>query len=217
MDCEQQCFDMLRDATKVAAARHSLRLDGDLKCPATPGCKALRESWLQSLVASSSDLSGLDLSELTVRGPISDFRFDGSNLRESTLTGRFERGSFDGATLAGAHCVDVAFDRVSFAKANLSNLTCRGSSITFRGFNLAGAVFSGAVFTNADFREADLSGADLTGMLAELIWLDDADLSNADLSGLRLHEKNLYGARFNRGTKLPAGIDPLGSGMKFVD
>ena len=63
----------------------------------------------------------------------------------------------------------------------------------------------GAALIGADFQGADLQGANLY----------EADLSGADLGGTLLSGVNLIGARANKNTTWPEGLDPKAAGVIF--
>jgi uncharacterized protein YjbI with pentapeptide repeats len=60
---------------------------------------------------------------------------------------------------------------------------------------------------NASFFQADLTGANLEG----------ADLQGADFTEAELAEADFGGARYDRRTRWPDGIDPLERGAVLVN
>lgn len=101
------------------------------------------------------------------------------------------------------------------------------------GLTLAGIDLSGMDLTGASLRTSSLIGADLRGAILDQVDLSGCDLRDADLSGASLLETdfagadlrganigvchqiamvNLRGARFDRRTEWPAGIDPIRHG-----
>jgi len=94
-----------------------------------------------------------------------------------------------------------------------------------RNANLRGAGFRHAKLDAADLRDArlggaflvgaSLRGADLRRAYLRLAKLDGADLSDANLEGVEgLTQGQLNRARFNSGTRLPAGLTGVEDGKR---
>lgn len=101
------------------------------------------------------------------------------------------------------------------------------------GLALPGIELSGLDVTGASFRKSNLAGADLRHTILDRVDLSGSDLRDADLSGASLLETdfggadlrganltacrqmamvNLRGARFDRHTQWPGGINLIDSG-----
>lgn len=101
------------------------------------------------------------------------------------------------------------------------------------GLVLTGIALAGVDLTGASFRKSNLGGADLRHTILDQVDLSGCDLRDADLRGASLLETdfggadlrganltgcrqmamvNLRGARFDRHTEWPGGINPVDSG-----
>lgn len=111
---------------------------------------------------------------------------------------------------------DYDLRRAALGGLHLAGIDLSGTDLTsasFRTSDLRGVSLSGAVLDHADLSACDLRGADLTR--ASLLETDfaGADVGGVDFTGCRHAAMvNLRGARFDRHTRLPAGVDPLYAG-----
>jgi len=165
-----------------------------------------------------ADLTGADLTNTNLAGAKLDrvvmigARFDGADmsgaslLRPSTYSGldapASEAASFVATNLSKSR-IFGRFNRASFARANLSDVTVVpfGKSgfiehiwrTEFLSSDLSGADLSRANLTSVLLRFANLRGARLTGAILKGADLAGADLTGADLTGADLTDADLDG------------------------
>jgi uncharacterized protein YjbI with pentapeptide repeats len=134
----------------------------------------------------------------TFRGEdFSGARLDGANLRGLN----FEAANFDGASLRGANLGWCRLNGASFRGADLGGARlarCKPTGADFAGARLVNCNLRAARYQRVRFRDANLEGAAL----------DHADLGGADLTGATLKGNTFHGARYDEGTRLPAGFEP---------
>lgn len=135
-------------------------------------------------VAAGVDLARSKPSQAT----IDDTDLVDADLHRARLQGR----SFAGRDLTGADLRSARLDRADLARADLGRADLSWASL--RGADLHGASLSGTNLLEADLRDASLEGADLsraTGLEAAVF----------------------RGARSDRGTRWPPGLDPTSLGV----
>jgi uncharacterized protein YjbI with pentapeptide repeats/alpha-tubulin suppressor-like RCC1 family protein len=146
-----------------------------------------------------------------VNATLTNARLDSARLRDADLTG---------ATVAGATWTEARFNSATKWPAGFSpaGKGMWGPGMDYSGMNLrlreffdqdfSFAVFVGTSMQNTNFQYANLVSANLTNARLDSALLLDADLTSATLVGV-----TLVGARYNAGTKWPAGFNPAGRGM----
>ena len=108
-----------------------------------------------------------------------------------------------GATLAGAHLIEVNLVGANLAGANLAGAELGRANLAgaeLRGANLAWASLDGASLIKASLIEADLAWANLAG-----VDLRGANLAGASLDGARVTNEQLASCRTLNGATLPDG------------
>lgn len=132
-------------------------------------------------------------------------RFDGMQLRGAAF-GRcvLNRARFVGADLEGADFSRSTLANADFSDANLLRAVFQGA--TLLRAKLVKADLGSSNLRNASLFQADLSGANLEG----------ADLQGADFDQAELAEAELGGAKYDRRTRWPEGVDPLERGAVLV-
>jgi uncharacterized protein YjbI with pentapeptide repeats len=129
----------------------------------------------------NQNLSGLDLSRLTLKG----LDFSGANLSDTSLKESvIAESNFTGANLTSANLTQADAVQANFTSAAL-----------------AGAKLEKADFTRADFTTATLAGADLTGAVLDEAILENANLTDAVLDQISATE-TLFAKANMTGTKL---------------
>jgi hypothetical protein len=83
-----------------------------------------------------------------------------------------------------------------------------GGARSFPGVDLAGLDMSKLALDGIDARRANMATATLSYASLRGANLEGADLSGADLSGANLSEAKLGGARYDKATIWPEGVDP---------
>jgi Pentapeptide repeats (8 copies) len=127
------------------------------------------EEWLEGIVLSDTDLSGLTLAH--ARLPNADL--EAANLSGSILTS----ACLDGANLRSVELADAHLERASLVGARVHGANCRDAN------------FSDAILRGAQLDGADLKGAGLKGVV-----LDD----HTSIDGVRWeYPKEYYEARFD--------------------
>jgi uncharacterized protein YjbI with pentapeptide repeats len=134
--------------------------------------------------------------------------FSGADLAGANLHGLdFEGATFDGACLRGANLGGCRLKDASFRGANLEGARlarCKPTGADFEGARLVNCNLRAASYRRVSFRNANLEGAAF----------DHTDLGGADLTGATLKGNGFYGARYDEGTRLPAGFTPP-EGMRW--
>ena len=154
--------------------------------------KVLTRNAVLEYIDNKKDLTGTDMSNLTLKGI--DFS-DVDNMREVNMSGAYLSG--------------VTLDKVDLSDANLSGADLIGAKLAganLRNVNLSKAKLREANLSDANLSEADLSGANLSG----------ADLSGADLSGAKLAGANLRDANLSK-AKLRQVADWSGADLSGAD
>ena len=176
----------------------------------------LRDKSLAKADFEGADLSCARLIRADLRGasfvhaslPGTDCR--NASLVRANLLGVLLRDSdLRGADLRGAYmkAADLSHSNLSGAwleKATLSRAELRQSLLP--GAQLPGASLRNAALHRANLRNANLKGVDL----------QNSDLSGADLRGANLDAAKLQGARYDRNTQWPDGLEPAERGAKRV-
>jgi uncharacterized protein YjbI with pentapeptide repeats len=135
-------------------------------------------------------------------GPLRDLDFRNAKMAGVVIDRQDMQGcNFEGASLKKAKLWSSTFEKANFAHADLQGAildfsNCVGAS--FAGANLAGCHMTLAYFNGADFRGADLKGADLGSSV----------VMGADFTGANLARVDFTRARYDAGTRFPAGFTP---------
>jgi uncharacterized protein YjbI with pentapeptide repeats len=148
-------------------------------------------SWRRAYKVSRPDLSGADLSGLSLNFvDFSNTNLVGADLSETDLDlARLFRADFTNATLVGAKLTSLILIEANFSLANLSESNISGGmmkGVTFQGTN-----FSGALFSDADLTEINMSGASLLDVRFHKTHLTDVNWSMVELGGTHLETMDL--------------------------
>jgi uncharacterized protein YjbI with pentapeptide repeats len=195
----------------------------------------LRGIKMDRALLSGADFTGAHLQSANLIGAIAERAcFDRVDLSRARLSG---------ANLVSASLKDACLARADMEFALMANTVLRGAclreadmsgaqldAVTLTGADLRKANLRGAGFRHAkldvtDLRDArlggallvgaSLAGADLRRAYLRLAKLDGADLSDANLEGVEgLTQGQLNRARFNSGTRLPAGLTGVEDGKR---
>lgn len=165
----------------------------------------------------SGELQFVDLSKTDLRGAqIKDAWLDFADLRDAKLqdavfsSAQLPHADLRGATLRGAKFVPPVY----FGGADLRRVDLREAEIPTRYPKPDwGAV---STFADARFDGADLRGVDFTRAFIFGAVFDGADLRGANLADTMSLPKSMRGARYDRHTRFPEGIDPRAWGMIYV-
>ncbi|MGC4779992.1 pentapeptide repeat-containing protein [Micromonospora chalcea] len=140
----------------------------------------------------SVDLSGADLSGVTLSGD-----FQGANLARASMFKSILEGNFDGAVLNES---DLAFASAS------PGTTMRGArmrAVRLTSTSLASTNLSSADLWRATADDVIFSGANLSRALFTESWLPGANFRKADLAGAKFFSNNLEGARLSEAVNPP--------------
>jgi hypothetical protein len=169
---------------------------------------------LRITIGLQSSLIGIDLSE----GDLTGFYLAGKDLEAA----RLDRAVLAGANLERAHLLNARLHKANLHKASLFEADLRDADLSgadLSAANLSGAKLAGADLTGADLRDTRL-GADFHGASVPYdlrgVDLAGADFRGADLTEAHLRDANLHGARYDSGTRWPAGFDRAKSGAVDV-
>jgi len=154
------------------------------------------------------------LKELGIENPVDDkgqivlchASLRGVNLRVANL----EKGDLRGTDLQGADLRGANLQGADLRGANLAGANLRGAEL--QEANLQDADLRGANLREGHLTGTDLTGTDLTG--TDLLGVD---LRGADLSEARLAGNRMARAKYDMGTKWPAGFDPQASRAKLME
>lgn len=131
--------------------------------------------------------------------------------RQSDHIGNIQRYiDLQGCNLTKAVLRKAELEGVNLARTNLTKVNLMLSNL--RGAFRRDAILQDAVLDCANLQEIDLGRANLCrssliGVELAGAYLEDADLSDANLTGAKgLTEEQIRGARGNRRTRLPAGL-----------
>lgn len=165
----------------------------------------------------SGELQFVDLSKTDLRGAqIKDAWLDFADLRDAKLQDavfnsvQLPHADLRGAVLRGAKFVPP----VHFGNADLRRVDLREAEIPTRYPKPDWMAVS--TFADARFDGADLRGVDFTRALIFGAVFDGADLRGANLANTMSLPKSMRGARYDRHTRFPEGIDPRAWGMIYV-
>ena len=165
----------------------------------------------------SGELQFVDLSKTDLRGAqIKDAWLDFADLRDAKLQDavfnsvQLPHADLRGAVLRGAKFVPP----VHFGNADLRRVDLREAEIPTRYPKPDWMAVS--TFADARFDGADLRGVDFTRALIFGAVFDGADLRGANLADTMSLPKSMRGARYDRHTRFPEGIDPRAWGMIYV-
>ena len=197
---------------------------------------ALSSATLVSASFRAADLSGADLRAAKLEGSdLSEANLQGAHLESAYVANatlraaQLERAHLFqtvlwASDLSSAVLDGAQLDQANLEHADLSDAHLRGASLkkallataVLRGADLTGANLSAATLPNADLESANLAGANLSYADLGSAYLQGADLRAALLCGTVLPKSaaqaTLQGARYGKGTRLPAGFDAKAHG-----
>ncbi|AKT40636.1 DUF2169 family type VI secretion system accessory protein [Chondromyces crocatus] len=168
----------------------------------------LTEAFLENAVLARANLAGARLSRAVLAGSdLTEVDLSGADLSEANLGASYARGArlddvtLRGAVLSQADFTGASLHRVSFEKADLSDVVLDGASLTLsrfdkcilkgnqlRGCDLRESTFSHAILAEVDLRSANLAHVTLEHAALVRCTLDGASFLKADLRGIRLAE-----------------------------
>lgn len=139
-----------------------------------------------------NDLSGADLSGLDLRG--ADFRkgwLESVSFRGANLQGaKFDEAVLARADLSGAFVKETSFTKANLGGARLKGIVVEGevdfTDVVFMKADLTDTTLDGATITRADFDEAIFSSSSLKNVVGEELAFYKTDLRGLSFAGAKL-------------------------------